>query len=84
MYKELDTPEGEKNMYRIAKARDKACKDSTHIKQIKSNEGKVLKDNDDIRMRWKDYFNTLVNEENPRPVRIESEINQGVVFERSH
>jgi hypothetical protein len=30
-----ETPEGEKNLYRLAKERGKASKDFTHIKQIK-------------------------------------------------
>ncbi len=33
LYKEPETPEGEKKIYRIAKARDKATKDFTHIKK---------------------------------------------------
>ncbi|KAI5739350.1 hypothetical protein M8J77_018157 [Diaphorina citri] len=66
LYKEMETPEGEKNLYRLARERDKASKDFTHIKQIKNNEGVVLKGEEEIRHRWREYFTTLLNEENPR------------------
>ena len=46
VYKELETPEGERNIYRIAKARDKSAKDFTQIKQIKDEQGVVLCEHD--------------------------------------
>ena len=42
VYKELETPEGEQKIYRIAKARDKSAKDFTQIRQIKDEQGVVL------------------------------------------
>ena len=42
VYKELETPEGERKIYRIAKARDKSAKDFTQIRQIKDEQGVVL------------------------------------------
>ena len=33
LYEELETPEGERKIFRIAKARDKATKDLSHMKQ---------------------------------------------------
>ena len=47
-YKELETPEGERKIFRIAKARNKATKDLSHIKQIKNEHGVVLRDLDMI------------------------------------
>lgn len=38
IYPKLETPEGEK-IYKIEKARDKATKDLTHLKQIKDENG---------------------------------------------
>ena len=67
-YKELDTPEGETKIHKIAKARDKATKDLTHIKQVKDENGEVLKEEEQIRKRWEKYFKKLLNEENPRTV----------------
>lgn len=81
LYKEMETPIGERNLYRLAKERDKASKDFTHIKQIKTQEGVVLKGEEDIKYRWREYFNTLLNEENPRLPTQESLPNQGITRE---
>ena len=48
LYEELETPEVERKIFRIAKARDKATKDFTHMKQIKNEHGVVLRDLDMI------------------------------------
>ena len=66
IYEELETPEGEKKIYRIAKARNKATKDFTHIKQIKDENGVVLSNQDKIKKRWERYYENLLNEENFR------------------
>ena len=42
VYKELETPEEERKIYRIAKARDKSAKDFAQIRQIKDEQGMVL------------------------------------------
>ena len=42
LYKELETPEEEKRLFRLAKKRDKASKDLTQIKQMKDAQGEVL------------------------------------------
>ena len=44
LYEELETPEGERKLVRIAKARDKASKDFSHMKQIKNEHGVILRD----------------------------------------
>ena len=68
VYEELETPEGEKKILRIAKARDAASKDLSQIRQIKDNNGVVLAEDDEIKSRWRSYFERLLNEENPRVV----------------
>ena len=55
VYKELETPVGERKIYRIAKARDKSAKDFTQIRQIKDEQGVVLWEHDKIIERWKEY-----------------------------
>ena len=69
LYENVDTPEGQRNIHRIAKARNKATKDLTHIKQIKDRNGKVLTKEEEIKSRWREYFENLLNEENPRNIR---------------
>ena len=61
LYEELETPEGERNISRIAKA-----KDFTKNYQIKDEQRVVLWDLDRIMGRWKGYFDKLLNGENHR------------------
>ena len=42
VYKEMEVQEGERKIYRIAKARDKSTKDFTQIRQIKDEQRVVL------------------------------------------
>ena len=78
VYKELETPEGERKIYRIAKARDKSAKDFTQIRQIKDEQGVVLWEHDKIIERWKGYYGNLLNEENPRTVFGDGVPNEGL------
>ena len=78
LYEELETPEGERKIVRIAKARDKASKDFSHMKQIKNEHGVILRDLDMIIGRWKGYFEKLLNEENHRSVFDDAVPNKGL------
>ena len=71
LYQELDTKEGEKEVYRIVKQRDRASKDIQHIRIIKDKDGKCLSKEEDILKRWKEYFEHLMNEENRQEERTE-------------
>ncbi|XP_064099435.1 uncharacterized protein LOC135210473 [Macrobrachium nipponense] len=68
LYENLETAEGQKRIHKIAKTRDKSSKDLTHIKQIKDKNGRVLSKEESIIVRWKEYFEELLNEENPRTI----------------
>ena len=61
LYEELETPDGERTLSRIAKA-----KHFTKNKQIKDEQRVVLRDLDRIMGRWKGYFDKLLNGENDR------------------
>ena len=78
VYKELETPEGERKIYRIAKVRDKSAKDFSQIRHIKDEQGVVLWEHDQIIERWKAYFGKLLNEENPRTVFGDGVRNEGL------
>ena len=54
--------------YSLAKRRNKVTKDLTQIKQIRSETGEVLSNEQEIKARWKIYFERLLNEENGRRV----------------
>ena len=61
LYEELETQECERNISRIAKA-----KDFTKNNQIKEVHRILLRDLDRILGRWKGYFDKLLNGENHR------------------
>lgn len=61
--------------------RNKSTRDITHIKQIKGEDGQVLRKEVDIIKRWKEYFEKLLNEENERLIRGDGHPNLGVVTE---
>ena len=55
--------------------RNKSTKDITHIKQIKDERGVVIGKERYILLRWKDYFEKLLNEENERLIRDDGDPN---------
>ena len=61
LYEELETPECERKISRIAKA-----KDFTKNNQIEEEHSVLLRDLDNILGRWKGYFDKLLNGENNR------------------
>ncbi|XP_076920991.1 uncharacterized protein LOC143582268 [Bidens hawaiensis] len=63
MYEHLETQEGEHDMFKIAKAREHRRKDLGAVKFIKGEDGQVLVKEQDIRLRWKSYFQNLFNSE---------------------
>lgn len=80
-YRDIENNEGEKRLLRIAKIKDRESKDVTVIKQIKDKEGRVLQDQKEIRERWREYFDELLNEENTREIFEQGVENQGMVRE---
>ncbi|KAK3523640.1 hypothetical protein QTP70_005836 [Hemibagrus guttatus] len=71
LYTRLDTREGEKDLYRLARQRDRDGKDMQHVRVIKDRDGRVLTSEESVQRRWKEYFEELMNEENEREKRVE-------------
>ncbi|EYC20643.1 hypothetical protein Y032_0021g335 [Ancylostoma ceylanicum] len=67
MYDELDTVDGEKKIYRIARARQRATEDLGHVMQIRDNSGRLLHHLPDILNRWSEHCSVMCNEEFPHP-----------------
>ena len=65
IYDTLDENQG-CNIYRIARQRAATRKDVTSMPFIKDQAGEILSETEEIKMRWKEYFNNLLNEENER------------------
>ena len=72
LYEKLGTPEGEQMVYRIAKKRERSRRDIEECSYIKNRNGNILIEDEDIKKRWKDYFEELLNVENDRGMLVEA------------
>ncbi|GJW02906.1 retrovirus-related pol polyprotein LINE-1 [Tanacetum coccineum] len=61
LYKRLDSKQGENDIYRIAKARQRRKIDLGSVRFIKDEDGRSIVNEDAIRRRWKEYFFALFN-----------------------
>ena len=64
LYRRLSTKKGEKDIYRMARARDRKTRDFNQVKCIKDEREQLLVKEDKIRHRWQEYFDKLFNGEN--------------------
>ena len=71
LYDKLETKEGERQLYRLAKQRDRAGRDVQQVRVIRDADGNVLTRTEAVLGRWKEYFERLMNEENGRKTRTE-------------
>ena len=71
LYSRLETKEGKKELYRMARQKDRARKDVQHVRVIKDENGNVMVNSEAVLKRWKEYFKKLMNEENNREPRTE-------------
>ncbi|KAK3538108.1 hypothetical protein QTP70_029820, partial [Hemibagrus guttatus] len=69
LYTRLDTREGQKDLYRLARQRDRDGKYVQQVRVIKDRDGRVLTSEESVQRRWKEYFEELMNEENEREKR---------------
>ena len=53
-------------IYKLSKTRERRTRDLTDIADIKDSNGSILTDEEDIKARWKESFETLLNVENER------------------
>ena len=71
LYARLETKEGEKKLYRLARQRDRAGKDVQHVRVMKDENDNVMVNSKAVLKRWKEYFEKLMNKENNRELRTE-------------
>ncbi|CAK1599498.1 unnamed protein product [Parnassius mnemosyne] len=84
LYRSLESPEGQKRLFQIARARERNGRDVSHVKCIKDDSGRILTDDESIKKRWKEYFEKLMNEENEWNGMLENPpVNMGLVREIS-
>jgi hypothetical protein len=63
LYQRLGTKEGEKDIYRIAKSRERKMRDIIQVKYINDETERLLTKDEDIKNRWWEYFDKLFNED---------------------
>jgi hypothetical protein len=63
LYQRLGTKEGEKDIYRMAKSWERKTRDIIQVKCIKDAIEQLLTKDEDIKNRWREYFNKLFNED---------------------
>ena len=66
LYEELKGKEGRKKIYKLANARKRRAKDIGRVTAMKDKDGTLLTWDDEVKGRWLDYFDDLVNIENER------------------
>jgi hypothetical protein len=62
LYRKLETKEGENDVYKIAKLRERKTKDFNQVKCIMDEVDKLLVKDDEIKNRWREYFDKLFND----------------------
>ena len=66
LYEKLETKEGENELFKISKQRNRQSKDVQQVRVIKSKTGEIPMEEEKVKQRWKEYFDDLLNQENPR------------------
>jgi len=61
VYEKLDTKEVEKDIYRIARIRERKTRDLYTVRCVKDENQKVLVRDEEIKERWRKYFDKLFN-----------------------
>ena len=59
LYQRLGMKEGENDIYRMARIRERKTRDISQIKCIKDRTDRLLVKDDEIRGRWREYFDKL-------------------------
>ena len=56
----------ENELFKTAKRRNRQSKDVQQVRVIRCKTGEILMEEEKVKQRWKEYFNNLLNQENPR------------------
>jgi hypothetical protein len=66
LYRKLDTKEGENDVYNMAKLQERKTRDFNQVKCIKDDTDRLLVKDEEIKNRWREYFNNLFNDESEK------------------
>jgi len=61
LYQKLETKEGEKKVFKLARARERRTRNLGHMRCIKDENGNVLSKDAEIKEIWQMYFSKLLN-----------------------
>jgi hypothetical protein len=67
LYQRLGTKKGENGIYKMAKSRERKMRDIIQVKCIKDATERLQTKDEDIKNRWRKYFDKLFNEESGSP-----------------
>ena len=62
MNEKFDTKEVEKDIYKIARIRERKTRDLCIMRRVKDEDQKVLVRDEEIKERWREYFDKLFND----------------------
>ena len=63
LYHILESKKGEKEVFKLARARERRTRDLGVVRRIKDENGKVLSEDAEIKGRWQRYFGRFLNGE---------------------
>jgi hypothetical protein len=66
LYRKLDTKDGENDVYKMAKLRERKTRDFHQVKCIKDEADRLLVKDEEIKNRWRAYFDKLFNDESEK------------------
>jgi hypothetical protein len=66
LYRKLDTKDGKNDVYNMAKLRERKTRDFHQVKCIKDEVDKLLVKDEEIKNRWRAYFDKLFNDESEK------------------
>jgi hypothetical protein len=66
LYRKLDTKDDENDVYKMAKFRERKTRDFKKVKCIKDDTDRLLVNVEEIKNRWREYFDKLFNDESEK------------------
>jgi hypothetical protein len=66
LYRKLNTKETENDVYKMAKLRERKTRDFNQVKCIKDETDRLLVNDEEIKNRWREYFDKLFNDDSEK------------------
>jgi hypothetical protein len=66
LYRKLDTKEGKNDVNKMTKLRERKTRDFNQVKCIKDDVDRLLVNDDEIKNKWRKYFDKLFNDKSEK------------------